>query len=293
MTKKDRYFVYGATGTQGGAVARLLVQQGFEVRTLTRKQESVEALNQQGIEGVIGDLADIQSLHQAHEGVTKVFLNLPVEFNADTLKTYTQNAIEAALQAGVELFVVNTSICVPASVTSSAGIEIKRELADTVAKSGLPFIIVKPIVYLENFLIPGVLNDGTLAYPVPADQPISWISTEDAAQYHVYALTHPELAGSSLDAPGSENLTGTQVAERFSQVLGTQVNFFPLPFDAFEAGIKPFLGEETAAGLKGMYEWMYANTDQLAVYDQVSDEVKSGLKLRSLDEWIEQMFAKK
>ncbi|KAA2291934.1 hypothetical protein FY526_29280, partial [Clostridioides difficile] len=119
----------------------------------------------------------------------------------------------------------------------------------------------EPIVYLENFLIPGILNNGVLAYPVPADKPISWISLNDAAQFHYYALTHSELAGSIIPAPGLEALTGAQLAEQFSAVLGEKISFMSLPFDHFEAAIQPLLGSETATGLKGLYQWIDGHTD--------------------------------
>ncbi|MNW23674.1 NAD(P)H azoreductase [compost metagenome] len=196
MNNAEQYLVHGASGTQGGAVAKLLVQAGHEVRTLTRNEETAKTLADQGIQAFIGDLADVELLHHAHEGVDRVFLNLPVEFNQDKLRQYTKNAIDAALRANVKLFVVNTSIYVPDVITESAGLEIKCEIIAEVQQSGLPAIIMEPIIYMENFLIPGILNNGVLSYPVPADRPISWISIDDAAQYHYYAIQHFELAGS-------------------------------------------------------------------------------------------------
>lgn len=292
MNNTEQYLVYGASGTQGGAVAKLLVQAGHEVRTLTRNEETAKALADQGIQACIGDLADAELLHQAHEGVDRVFLNLPVEFNQDKLRQYTKNAIDAALRANVKLFVVNTSIYVPDVVTEAAGLEIKREIIAEVQQSGLPFIIVEPIIYMENFLIPGTLNNGVLSYPVPADRPISWISIDDAAQYHYYALQHPELAGSTIPAPGPEALTGSQLAEAFSAALGENVSFVPLPFDSFEAGMRPFLGEETASGLKGVYQWIYDHTDHLPLYQEVDERLKASLQLTTLTEWIRQTMIK-
>lgn len=96
MTQNDRFLVYGASGAQGGAVAQLLVQHGCEVRTITRNEATANTLKEQNIEAFIGDLSDVEQLHTAHEGVSKVFLNLPVEFNPDKIRQYTKNAIDAA-----------------------------------------------------------------------------------------------------------------------------------------------------------------------------------------------------
>ncbi|RPK30936.1 SDR family oxidoreductase [Paenibacillus xylanexedens] len=74
MTQNDRFLVYGASGSQGDAVAQLLVQHGFEVRTITRNEETAKTLKEQNIEAFIGDLSDVEQLHTAHGGVSEVFL---------------------------------------------------------------------------------------------------------------------------------------------------------------------------------------------------------------------------
>ncbi|MNW41980.1 NAD(P)H azoreductase [compost metagenome] len=288
MKQMNQYLVYGASGTQGGAVADLLIKNGFEVRTITRSKESAKSLKAQGISAYVGDLADAEVLYQAHEGVNRVFLNLPVEFNPDKLRQYTKNAVDSAIKANVKLFVFNTSIYVPNQITNTAGIEIKRELINVVKQSGLPFIIVEPINYMENFLIPGVLNNGVLSYPVPADKPISWISINDAAQYHYYALQRPELAGSIIPAPGLEALTGSQVAQTFSDALGEDIRFITLPFDSFEEGVTPLLGGDTATGLKEVYQWFYDHTDLLPLYEEVDQSIKNNLQLTTMKDWIRQ-----
>ncbi len=291
MPKNPVYFVYGASGAQGGAVAARLLDQGQHVRSLTRHSDSAKKLEEQGIEAFVGDMADMQALHQAHAGVDRVFLNIPVEFDTARFDTYVKNAIEAAVQAKVELLVVNTGGYVPADQpTDTLAVEIRRNLLDQVRQSGLPWIGVEPINYLENFLIPGVFNEGVLAYPVPADRPISWISLDDAAQYHVYALTHPELAGSVLTAPGAENVTGDELANIFASALGQDVRFVSLPFEHFEAAIAPMLGAQTAAGLKGMYQWVSAHTNLLPRFADVDDEVKAQLELSGIAEWVRRTF---
>ncbi|MNW35549.1 hypothetical protein D3C74_125470 [compost metagenome] len=101
------------------------------------------------------------------------------------------------------------------------------------------------------------------------DKPIAWISLNDAAQYHVYALTHPELAGNVLSAPGVESLTVEELAQTFSSVLRREVEFVSLPFDHFEAAISPLLGAKNAAGLKGLYQWISDNTEILPQFANV------------------------
>jgi uncharacterized protein YbjT (DUF2867 family) len=68
--------VCGATGSQGGAVARSLLDRGFRVRALTREPQKPEAqaLAEQGAEVVQGDMEDRSAMDQVLvEGIYGVF----------------------------------------------------------------------------------------------------------------------------------------------------------------------------------------------------------------------------
>lgn len=67
--------VVGATGNQGGSVARRFLKAGFRVRGLTRNTESPAAqkLTAEGIEAVAADLADVASLTSAFHGANVIF----------------------------------------------------------------------------------------------------------------------------------------------------------------------------------------------------------------------------
>ncbi|RXZ83694.1 NAD-dependent epimerase/dehydratase family protein [Paenibacillaceae bacterium] len=286
MTTIDKVLVYGAGGVQGGAVARKLLREGHIVHTIVRSEDKAKQLNEQGITAFAGDLADADSLARAHEGVDKVFLLLPVDYNLERARLYFQNAIDAAKNAGVQLLVINNSLYVPDQATEVTAIEIKRELNDYVKQSGIPYIIVQPTLYLENLFIPGVLDSQTLAYSVPADTAIAWISIDDAAEYAVYALHHPELAGQTLSIVGPEALTGNQLAEQFSTALEQEVQFFSLPIEAFEAAISPLLGKQTAAGLAGLYTWITANAASLPQPEQVDSRLRAAVPGTTVAAWI-------
>ena len=65
MSDNDKIIlVAGATGQQGGAVARNLLKDGWKVRALVRdpKKDAAQALAKQGAELVQGDLNDSASL---------------------------------------------------------------------------------------------------------------------------------------------------------------------------------------------------------------------------------------
>lgn len=74
-------------------------------------------------------------LDQAHEGVGKVFLNIPAYFDLPKVRQYIRHAVDAAQRAKVQLLVVNASVFVPDPITDLAAIEITRELSTYVRQS--------------------------------------------------------------------------------------------------------------------------------------------------------------
>ncbi|MCL5021125.1 MAG: SDR family NAD(P)-dependent oxidoreductase, partial [Bacteroidetes bacterium] len=71
----NRVLVTGATGKQGGAVARALIENGYRVKVLTRNPASPAAgeLRKLGAEITVGDMTHEDSLAQAIKGVSVVF----------------------------------------------------------------------------------------------------------------------------------------------------------------------------------------------------------------------------
>ena len=67
--------VNGATGQQGGAVARKLLADGWKVRALTRdvNKPAAQALAQAGAELVAGDMDSRSELDAAFDGIYGVF----------------------------------------------------------------------------------------------------------------------------------------------------------------------------------------------------------------------------
>ncbi|WP_438497029.1 SDR family oxidoreductase [Paenibacillus sp. IHBB 3054] len=288
MAIKDKVLVYGAGGVQGGAVASKLLKEGYAVHTIVRNSDKAAQLQEQGITAFVGDLSDAGSLTPAYQGVSKVFLVLPVDFDLERNRQFIRNTVDAAKEANVKLLVFNASGFFTDDVTGVAAYDIKRELIAYVKQSGIPSIILQPTLYMENFLIPGVVDNQTLAYPVPADFAITWISMEDAAAYSVYALNHPELAGQTLPIVGPEALTGNQLAEQFSAALNRNVQFYSLPVEAFQEALSPVLGKESAVGLADSYKWLGLNTHLLPKPEQVSDELRSATPGTPLKEWVKQ-----
>src|SRR5258708_38250596 len=109
---ENRVLVFGATGQQGGAVARHLLANAWNVRALVRNpnQASAQALKQQGVELVQGDLNDPASLRDAMGGVDSVF-SVQTSFAAGGVEAEERQGkavADAAGETGVTHFVYSS-----------------------------------------------------------------------------------------------------------------------------------------------------------------------------------------
>ena len=241
--------VYGATGTQGSPVAAQLLAAGRPVRILTREPDRARALADRGAEVAVGDLADPASLAAAHEGVDRVVLHLPLQYDFALHETYGRNAISAAKQAGVSMLVFNTSAHVLPN-TDVTIYRVRQQMVDLLRASGVPSVVIQPTFYFEIFLgpwiKPGIVREGVLAFPLPPTFPMSWVSAQEVGAYAVAALDRPDLAGATFDVGGPEALTGEAVAASLSKILGRPISYVGIDPDVYEQALVPVFGAAVA-----------------------------------------------
>src|SRR5581483_4101729 len=106
MAKPLDILVTGATGTQGGAVARLLVKRGHRVRALTRDvaSKAAQALAALGVELAQGNLEDRASVDRALAGMAAMFsVATPYERGPEAETRQSILAADAAAAAGAWL----------------------------------------------------------------------------------------------------------------------------------------------------------------------------------------------
>ncbi|WP_441250658.1 SDR family oxidoreductase [Kitasatospora sp. McL0602] len=289
--KQPNYLVLGAAGFQGGAVARLLAEGGHTVRGFAREPEAGQPpVELPGVTVLFGDLGQPADVRKAFEGVTHASVVLPLVYDTKTVVEYARNIAAAALEAGVEQVVYNANTRIPEGLTEHAAFETRRAAEQVLRESGIPLVVLRPPVYLDNLFSPwtgpALVNDGVLAYPLPAEARVAWLGHRDLAAATVAALGRPDLIGQTVDL-GGEAVTGTELAAAFAKVLGREVGYLPLKPADFEAGLAQALGADTAAGVAGVYH--HAATDGgagLLDGDQALVERTLGIRITPLADWI-------
>jgi dihydroflavonol-4-reductase len=209
--------VTGGTGYLGSVVVALLVDDGHDVRVLARDEERARRVLPAGVEVVIGDLFDEESLAKATAGCTAV-LNLaatvggtPEQIRAANLDG-TRLVLAAARAAGARRF-VHTST--GAAIMDATGLVAERPVAPpaltdpysaskaaaeelVLAAEGIEAVVVSPAsIYGPSPRGPESYNGlfrAAAAGEVPAvvDAPMAWVLAEDAARGHVLALDRGE-----------------------------------------------------------------------------------------------------
>lgn len=225
--------VIGATGQQGGAVAQALgASGGWRVRALTRQPdgERAQALKARGMELVSGDMNDIDSLVAAMRGAYGVFsMQASAGQSVDDEVRQGKNAAEAARISNIQHFVF-TSVCGAERRTDVPHFDSKGTIEAHIRSLGLPFTIVRPVSFMDNF---NRNKDGILAGRLSgllAPNAKNWyVAVQDIGSFVASAFARPaSFLGQAINLAGAE-LTMTQTAEAFSRGLGRTVTYTQIP----------------------------------------------------------------
>lgn len=238
MNADKTVLITGATGRQGGAVVRHMLQKGWKLRALTRDPGShaARALTQKGVEVVRGDLEDPSSVIGAAAGAYGIYS--VQDFWAVGARREVQqgkNVAEAAKKAGVKHFVYS-SVGGAERNTGVPHFDSKWEVEKYIRSLGLPATMIRPVAFMEMYYVDqveiGILK-GKLADPIRGDKPYQTIATDDIGAFVALAFDRPgEFIGKELEIAGSE-LTNLEAAKVFSRVLGKPVKFQKLPLLLF------------------------------------------------------------
>ncbi|WP_218001193.1 NmrA/HSCARG family protein [Nocardia thailandica] len=215
--------VTGATGSQGGAVARSLLRDGWTVRALVRDPHApaARALAARGAHLVTGDLDDAAALREAAAGAAGVFSVQPMP-DADPDRGI--RVADAAAAAGVGHLVYSSvagaerSTGIPHFDTKARVEEHLRGLAATVT-------VLRPVFFMENWL--GMLprDGGEVAVPLSPHTRLPMIAVADIGRIAADAFAHPGAYAAGPCPLAGDELSVAEIAEAVTAVTGRPVRF--------------------------------------------------------------------
>jgi uncharacterized protein YbjT (DUF2867 family) len=250
MAEKKIIAVLGATGAQGGGLARAILADpdgGFAVRALTRdvNSEKAKALARQGAEVVATDVDDPASLKKAFAGAYGAFCVTFywVHFSPEKELAEARAMAEAAKQAGLKHVIwstlEDTRKWVPLDDNRMPTLmgkykvphfDAKGEADGVFTSLGVPVTLLLTSFYWDNFIYfgsgPKKGPDGKLYLTFPMDdKKLSGIAVEDIGKcaYGVFKRGS-EFIGKKVGIAG-EHLTGAEMAAALSKALGQEVRY--------------------------------------------------------------------
>jgi uncharacterized protein YbjT (DUF2867 family) len=248
MTTTKRITVFGATGAQGGGLARAILDDpngGFSVRAVTRNVDSdkARALAAAGAEVVAADLDDPASVTRAMQGAYGAYCvtNFWEHFSPEKELSQAHNLAQAAKAAGVQHVIwstlEDTRRKVPlddARMPTLMGrykvphFDAKGEADAFFREAGVPTTFLLTSFYWDNLIHFGMEPkpgaDGVLQFVLPMDDAkLPGIAAEDIGRsaYGIFKAG-PEAIGKAIGIAG-EHLSGAEMASELSVALGREV----------------------------------------------------------------------
>ena len=122
---------------------------------------------------------------------------------------------------------------------SGRGEEEAQACERIVQDSGIDWTIVRASWFNQNFsegAFVEMVKSGRIALP-DVDTPEPFVDVDDIADVAVAALTEPGHAGEVYEVTGPRMLTLADIAAELSTAAGRQIDYFPVPHQAFVAGV--------------------------------------------------------
>src|SRR5579864_7202959 len=262
-------FVTGATGFLGSHVARVLADQGAELRLLVRATSNLRNLQGIKAETATGDLRDAASLEKAMSGSDTVF-HVAADYRLwvrDPNEMYRSNVdgtralLEAARNNGVGRVVYTSSVATvgftsnghpadedsPVSLADMIG-HYKRSkfMAEQVAleagRSGMHVVTVNPTTPVgEQDVKPTptgriVVDFLKRKFPAYVETGLNLVDVRECARGHVAALENGRTGERYI--LGGEDLTLKQILDKLGEITGLPSPTVKLPYVfAFAAGV--------------------------------------------------------
>jgi uncharacterized protein YbjT (DUF2867 family) len=200
-------------------------------------------MRHRGVEAVVGDFLEPDSLAPALEGVNTVLLITPIHPKQVAQAT---NVIEAARDSGNDPRIVRLSVAQASHEAPTRNSRQHAEIEEELISSGLPYILLRPTTFMQNTLVIArtVASEGKIYQPFE-DGRLGMIDARDMGEVAAKVLTEEGHEGKTYTLTGPAAISFYDIAEMLSEVLGKKVDYIPI---SLEKAKEAMLG-------RGLSEW--------------------------------------
>jgi uncharacterized protein YbjT (DUF2867 family) len=305
MADKKIIAVVGATGSQGGGLARAILADpngGFAVRAITRdtNKDNAKALASQGAEVVSANLDDVESLKKAFAGAHGVFAvtNFWEHFSGEKEKAQAKNIAEAAKAAGVKHVIwstlEDTRTLMDSGDKRMPMLQEKYRVPHFDAKAeanayfaGVPVTYLVTSFYWDNLYMFGLApkkgDDGVYSWTFPmGNSKLAGMAVEDIGKvaYGIFKAGS-QYVGKTVGITG-ENLTIDEMGQKLSKGLGIG----PVKYNAVEPDAYRGFGFPGADEMGNMFQ-VYRDFEKQCLGARSADVARQlNPQLQSFDQWL-------
>ena len=306
MSDKKIIAVFGATGAQGGGLARAIAadpSSGFVARAITRNPNSdkAKALAAEGIEVVAGDIDDASTLGAALAGAYGAFCvtNFWEHFSAEREGVQATNMARATKAAGLQHVIwstlEDTRKWIPLDDTRMPTLhgqfkcphfDSKGAVDAVFANEGAPTTYMMVAFYWDNLIHfgmgPRANEQGELVMALPlGGAKLPGIGAEDIGRcaYGIFK-EGPSTIGQRIGIAG-ESLSGEEMAAKVGQAIGRPVHFFDVPFDMYRG-----FGFPGAEDLGNMFQFQQILGEEFQRYRDAARSHVLYPALLDFDGWL-------
>jgi len=292
----QKFMVTGATGHQGGSLARVLLEQSYIVHTLVRDPTTEKARALESLGAIIfkGGFDDVEAIKAAISGVSGVFLNpFPTPPDPDLQIRLARNVINAAAEEKCHLVLSTAFLTAHKDAWSNCRPEEflhlfysrKSAIEDEVRAADLKsYTIVRPTYLMHNYLVPfsffhypDLSKHGVLKHIYNEGRRFSHLDSADVGKIVAVILLNPEKYKKLEIDLSAQNLNSDEAVAIINRVSGREdIKVERLAIENFDTELK--------TGLTWHY---FANVYDVELDSRKEVEEKFGIRLSTFEEYLE------
>jgi uncharacterized protein YbjT (DUF2867 family) len=229
-------------GQIGRQVLANLLSSGEQLRVIARDPSRLPAEVRENLDIVVGSHGDAAVVDKAFAGADAVFWLTPLDPRAASVEAafagFTRPAAAAFKRHGVGR-VVGVSMLGRGTPWAGRAGFVTGSLAmdDLIAASGAAYRALTNPYFMEDTVrqATSIRDQGVFSYPIAGDRKLPAVATRDIAAAAARLLLDASWGGAGeVPLLGPEDLSFNDMAAIMSQVLGQDVHFQQITFEAYK-----------------------------------------------------------
>jgi len=230
------------------------------------------------------DMNDAENMKAEFKGADAVYIITPGHIDRTKI---TIGAIDAAKAAGAKYIAI---VSFPTAYSDSCFGKQIGPVEDHLKASGVTYAILRLPMFIDNFwgLAAGIKGDNKIYAPVKPEAAYCPISVEDIGLASATILAHPKKHKNktyTLTTP--KNIAHADIAKVFSEVLGRQIDYVQVPYEAAKKAFMDLgVPEWQADGVMELYKYVDAG-DKMVTTPTKDFKKIVGKEAKGFKQWLE------